>query len=232
MMRATRRDLLGLGGAALALAGCSDLIPGRGPAPNLYTLTPKSTFDPELPKVAWQLVVEEPVATRGLDTDLIALTPSAVEIKYFARSRWVDRAPRMIQSLLVQSFERTGKIVSVGRQAIGLRSDFNLVSELRQFQADYSGVGQPAVTGQDTDAPPSGRPVIRIVLNAKIVKQPKQTIVASRTFEVALPATGTDMPSIVQSFDEALGKVLKLAVEWTLPTANAQATPAQANPLL
>ena len=43
----------------------------------------------------------------------------------------------MIQTLLIESFENTGKIIAVGRQSLGLRSDFNLKLEVREFQAEY-----------------------------------------------------------------------------------------------
>ena len=49
--------------SALATASCA--LPGAGEPPQLYTLTPKSTFDASLPRVDWQLVVERPVASAG-----------------------------------------------------------------------------------------------------------------------------------------------------------------------
>ena len=91
----------------------------------------------DLPHVSWQLVVEEPSAAGGLATQRIALRTNLLELDYFAGSRWTEGAPRLVQTLLVESFENTGRIVAVGRQSIGLRSDFNLKSELREFQAEY-----------------------------------------------------------------------------------------------
>jgi len=187
--------------AGALLAGCVD-VPGTGPAPDLYNLTPKSTFPPNLPRITSQLVVEEPLASGGLDTARIALSPSLTELKYFAKARWVERSPKMIQTLLVESFENTGKIVAVSRQAIGLRSDFNLKSELREFQAEY-------LNGRKV-------PQIRVRLNVKIVKQPRLAIIASRNFERLVPAQSDSMPAIVEAFDLALGKVLRQTVEWSL----------------
>ena len=114
---------------------------GSGPPPDLYVLSPKSTFPEDLPTVEWQLVVEEPSTAKGIDTDRIAIAPSALEVKYLAGSRWADRAPRMVQQLLIQSFENSKKIVSVGRQSIGLRSDYVLKVELREFQAEKTAEG-------------------------------------------------------------------------------------------
>src|SRR6185312_17064332 len=129
----------------LALAGCGLPEFGSGPPPDLYTLSPKSTFAPELPQVDWQLVVEQPSAAKGIDTDRIAIAPTSLEVKYFPSARWADRAPKMIQTLLLQSFENSKKIVSVGPQSLGLRSDFVLKTELREFQAEKNADGTTSV---------------------------------------------------------------------------------------
>ncbi len=188
---------------ALAVAGCGGVIQElTGPPTDLYTLTPKSTFTTGLPQVAWQLVVEEPIASGGLNVQRIALRTHPTELKYFAQANWTERAPRMVQTLLVESFENSGAIVAVGRQAIGLRSDYNLKSELREFQAEYMDGARV--------------PTVRVRLNAKLIRQPQRTIIGSRNFEAVQQATGTDMRSIVAAFDDALGKVLRQTVEWTL----------------
>ena len=46
--------------AAAVLAGCQLLSAVSDPI-DLYTVTPKSTFDPDLPAVYWQLAVEAPL---------------------------------------------------------------------------------------------------------------------------------------------------------------------------
>ena len=190
------------------MSACTGLIPGSGPAPNLYTLSPKSTFDEGLPRVTWQLVVEEPGAAGGLATQSIALRANELELQYFAGARWTERAPRLVQTLMVESFENTDRIVAVGRQAIGLRSDFNLKSELREFQAEYGAEGAP--------------PLVRVRLNVKIIQQPRREIIASENFEATTAAAGTSMSDVIAAFDEALGKVLRRVVEWSLRTADAR----------
>ena len=112
----------------------------------------------------------------------------------------------MVQTLLVESFENTGRIVAVGRQAFGLRSDFNLKSELREFQAEYGVQGEA--------------PLVRVRLNVKIIQQPRRDIIASQNFEATATAGGTAMADIIAAFDDALGKVLRRVIEWTLVTAD------------
>jgi cholesterol transport system auxiliary component len=193
------------GGLMLTLAACEGMLPGSGPPPDLYTLTPKSTYPKDIPQVDWQLVVEEPLAAGGLNISRIALRDKPTDLDYFAGSQWTERAPRMVQTLLVESFENSGKIVSVGRQAIGLRSDFNLKSELREFQAEYPAPEKP--------------PLVRVRLNAKMIKQPRRSIIASKNFEATIEAKSTKMHDVIEAFDYALGKVLRRIVVWTLKTA-------------
>jgi len=202
MSDTTRRSLL-LAAAALPLAGCGGLIP-QAPPSNIYNLSPKTTFPDSLPKVDWQLVVEEPYAAGGLDSHKIAIYTNPYEVKYYAEARWAERAPRMVQTLLVESFENTGKIVAVGRQSVGLRSDFNLKSELREFQAVLK-------TGQTA-------PEVIVVLQAKLIAQPRQQIVASATFERRAVAKTGSILAVVEAFDDALGKVLRDTVQWAMTT--------------
>jgi cholesterol transport system auxiliary component len=201
----SRRGLLRMLAVPASLAACNGILP-QAPPSNLYALSPKTTFPPDLPRVNWQLVVEEPFAAGGLDTHRIAIMTNPYEIKYYAGARWAERAPRMVQTLLVESFENTGKIVAVGRQSIGLRSDFNLKSELREFQAELKEGGTT--------------PEIRVALNAKLIGQPRQQIVASANFERRVRAKDGELLSVVAAFDEALGQVLRETVQWTLLTGS------------
>lgn len=190
------------------LSACGFKVPGSGPAPNIYDLSPKSSFDEDLPYVNLQLVVEEPSSARSIDSDRITARPSPIEIKYIAGARWADRAPRMVQILLVESFENSGRIVAVGRQSAGLRPDFSVKSDLREFQAEYF----------ETE----GQPSIHVRLNVKLIKMPEARIVASRTFDHSAPAAGKEITAIVQGFDDTLGKVMRQSVEWTLREVDAQ----------
>ncbi len=189
--------------AALSLAAGCNVLTIPGPAPDLYNLTPKSTFSDHLPEIAKQLTIEEPLASKGLDSTRIALHPHSTRLKFFANARWSERAPKMLQTLLIESFENTEKIVAVGRQSIGLRSDYTLKTELREFQVEH-----------DADAKIY---IVRVRINAKLVQQPMRVIVSSHSFEHTVEISdNSSMDEIVIAFDQASGKVLKKLVQWTL----------------
>lgn len=201
-----------------ALAGCVELPGQKDEPPRLYVLTPKSTYEDLGAQVAWQLLVDTPVAPASLNTSRIALQDSPIDLRYFIRAHWSDVAPKMVQTLLVESFENSGGIVGVGRDAIGLRSDFILKTDMREFQAEYAeSLGEQNGVMSESAAAPT----VRVRLNAKLVRMPDRVIVSTQTFERSIPATRNTMESIVGAFDEALGKVLKQVVLWTLQEGKA-----------
>jgi cholesterol transport system auxiliary component len=200
---ASRRRFLIFSGAVLLLPGCSSLL-GQQP-PHLYTLPSKHTYDADLPMVHWQLIVDEPIAPQSLDTIRIALSRSPTQLDYFADSAWTDRAPLMIQGLIIESFENTGKIVAVGRFASDLRADYVLQTELRDFEARYYGGIE-------------GPPEIYVRIEAKLVKMPEREIIGNTNVVQTVTAPRNDIDSIIGAFDDALGSAMKHLVEWTLRT--------------
>jgi len=199
-----RRALLRLAALALvpAAAGCSSLIPGTGTPPQIYVLMRKTTFPPDLPTISRQLLVDIPVAPAEIDTTRVALTRSPTTIDYFANAAWSDRAPAMVQSLLIESFEQTGKIVSVARDSAVLRADYILMPELRRFEARY----------ENGDAPP----VVLVRLLVRLIKMPERTIIGDEIAEGREPAARNSMDAIIEAYNEALGSVMKRLVTWTL----------------
>ncbi len=199
-----RRALLRLAALALvpAAAGCSSLIPGTGTPPQIYVLMRKTTFPPDLPSISRQLLVDTPVAPAEIDTTRVALTRSPTTIDYFANAAWSDRAPAMVQSLLIESFEQTGKIVSVARDSAVLRADYILMPELRRFEARY----------ENGDAPP----VVLVRLLVRLIKMPERTIIGDEIAEGREPAARNGMDAIIEAYNEALGSVMKRLVTWTL----------------
>ena len=188
---------------ALDVAGCGILPKVQEPL-DLYSLSPKTTFQDPLPKVDWQLVVELPVADASIDTPRIALSRNPYSIEYYAKASWTDNAPAMVQTLMIESFESTHSIVAVGREAIGLRPDFILKTDLREFQANYEG-SDPI-------------PTVVVRMNAKLVQMPDRRITASRTVEERVKATGSTFNVVIDAFDEALGSAIKQIVVFTLTT--------------
>ena len=188
------------GALGASLGACEGVVPGRGPPPDLYRLTPKSTFVADLPTVEWQLLLEPPLTNASIDTTRIGLQRSSTSVEYYARSSWSDRAPQMIQTLMIESFENSERIIAVGRDSVALRADYILKTDLREFQAEYMGGPNPRV---------------HITMIARLVKMPRRSIIGANKFEAVIEARADTMEAIIAAFDQALGKVLKPLVAWT-----------------
>jgi cholesterol transport system auxiliary component len=197
-------------GTALATGGCSPVrLLTSGRPPSLYTLTPAKEFAAGLPRAAWQLLIETPLANSAVDTPRIALGQVGNRLTYYADANWIDTGPDMIQSLLVESFENSRRIVAVGAERSGLRADFILKTDLRDFQA--------TVLDEDGKSPPEAR----VRINAKLVRMPRRNIIASDTFEATIRAQTPSLRDVVAAFDRAAETVLRRIVEWTLQQGQA-----------
>lgn len=196
------------------LAGCAGLstLSSVTAPTDLFTLSPKSTFDPSLPRLKHQIVVQEPTATAAVSNDRIAVNPSPLQVEYLRGARWVDRAPVIIQALLIESYENSGKVDAVGRSAVSLRADYLVVTDLREFQAQV-----PPETLEDN------RLQVLVRLNFKLVNADLDRIIGSRSFEERVEAESDNADDIAQAFDEALGDVMRDAVEWSIRNMHADA---------
>ncbi|MGO1119757.1 ABC-type transport auxiliary lipoprotein family protein [Rhodovibrionaceae bacterium A322] len=199
-----RRQFL-MGGAALSMTGllsaCGGGILNQGPPPRFFKLSPKSTFPEDLPNVDWQLLIDTPTSDASLDTTRVALTRQLHEIEYFARSNWIDTVPGMVQTLIVESFENSGRIVGVGRGSVGLRAEFLMMVEVREFQISYLDGGAPEA---------------HVAMICKLVRMPRRVIVSNWRGETLVTAERNSIEAITVAFDTALGKVMKDLVAWAL----------------
>ena len=84
IVRPTLRWIALLGAASL-IAGCS-LIKAAEEPTDLYQVSPKSTFEPNMPAVQWQLAVEVPSAAANLNTGRIAISPTPTSSDYYAKT--------------------------------------------------------------------------------------------------------------------------------------------------
>jgi len=205
----SRRGLLRAAAAAplVGLAsGCASLVPGQGPPPELYRLKPEPKFPADLPHVSWQLQVATPSAAASIDSTRIALLHSPLRVEYYARANWVDRAPVMVQTAIMEAFEASGGILSVTRDVADSRPDYVLATELREFQAEYFLGPQPEV---------------HIGMLAKLVSARRRAIVATKRFDKGAAAQVDRIEDIVGAFSAALTKLLSDLVPWTLETGEA-----------
>jgi len=189
----------------MVLTGCLGL--GGDKTSAIYSPQVKIETKADWPTVTWPLVVNKPIASEALDSPGIAVRPTPGELQVYAGARWADAAPDMLQTALVQGFEDSGKIASVGRQGTGLRGDFVLMLDLRHFESVY--------------AEPSRPPSAVIEVQAKLLVNPSSRVLATRTFRVSVPARDKEVPQVVDAFQGAMTDLVGQVVGWTLVTGQA-----------
>ena len=200
-----RRTLAGLITVSLAPAVTACGL-GGGPPPRQFTLHPVTNFPGGLPAVKWSLVVDEPAAARQIDTSRIALMSGPFQVEYYADVEWTDNAPAMVQLLLMQSFQNTGRLPVVAPTRQTLATDFLLLSNLRKFQVARDASGTPQAT---------------VVIEATLLRMPRRTAVATARFEKATPVDANSVEAVTAAFNASLGDTMRRVVDWTLEQGRA-----------
>ncbi|HEX4293053.1 MAG TPA: ABC-type transport auxiliary lipoprotein family protein [Rhizomicrobium sp.] len=196
-----RRALLVTGLSTVALGACSSIIGPPEPAP-LYMLKGAPMPAGGGPRVPWQVSVVLPDAPDSLDTARIALVQPGDQLDYYANSSWQDRLPFLVQSALLDAFESSGRITSVGRDTDGLKSDYLLLTDIHDFQARYDVADTP--------------PTAVIKLSVKLIAARTRTIAQATTVGKEVPTTQNSVPAVVAAFNQALGGTMAQTVSWAL----------------
>lgn len=185
----------------LPMIGCGGILPKKEPlriiAPQVHVAP-----DPEWTQVAWQLTVARPSANDMLDSRRMAVSPVPGQIQVYKGVSWSDSMPDIVQMAVVEAFEDSGKILAVGRQSSGLRTDYTLQMEMRDYQAVYHDPASP--------------PEVTLTINAKLIDAISGRAVASRNFHQAVAASATSPTAVAQAFDNALSALVHDMVGWTL----------------
>lgn len=188
-----------------ALGGCNALqfVTNRQ-TPRLFQLTPKTTFDESLPVVKGAVVIDPPSAIAGLNTARMALRPDPTLLEYYANALWVDVVPIMVQNLMQESLDATERIDALSPvEASGIRAEFSLRMHIREFQAEYD---------EGTSKPP----LVNVRIEARLLQLPRRDSLETVSFQQFERSKETNVESIVRAYDDALGKVLRHLVEWTI----------------
>lgn len=188
-----------------AMLGSCSLL-GSKDSPTIYSPDPRVEADPSWPKVTWQLSTTRPTAARMIDSLRIAVSPVPGELQVYKDASWARTPTEMIEDGVLRALEDSGKIPAVARQGSGIGADYRLVMDLRDFQADYAGAAVPSAV---------------IEVNVKLLHSHDQTVVGSRTFRLAQPASGTEAGVVADAFTQALGIITHDIAGWVLTTGQA-----------
>lgn len=202
MRRALRVAALAV--ATASLAGCG-LLPKQETLalydPTPQRSAPQDTANAAAPPVDWQLQIARPYADTMHDSARILVRPEPGELQVYRGAAWVQPAPDIVQDTLLRAFTDSGRLPGVARRGDGVSARYQLLLDLRRFESDYGG---------------SATPSVRIELGARLVHNAENRVVASRVFDIATPADGTDVVQINRAFQRGLGDATTQLIEWTL----------------
>ena len=107
--------------------------------------------------------------------------------------------PALLRNLIVQGFENSQRIVGVGSSASGLRADYALALEVRDFQLEMN----PA-------------PHAQIRLQVRLLDYTSNRVLAAHAFSAEAPAQGSDAAAAFAAFEAALNQLVPQLVDWSL----------------
>lgn len=184
----------------LALPLLAALLSGCGSKANNDTFDLSLTPSGEGPSARnRQILVPEPTAVKMLDSDQVVIRVSPSELQYLANSRWGDRLPRLVQSKLVEAFENSGRLGGVGKPGQGLAIDYQIVTDIRNFEV---------VT--------KGARFADVEISAKLLNDRNGTVKAQSVFKATVPVSGTENRRYIEALDKAFAKVGAEIVDWSL----------------
>lgn len=179
-------------------AGCVSLLPETAPPKPRYHISAIDAGTIQGPSVDWSLIVDDPRSTRIYDSVRIAVSTAPGKVEYFAGGEWADRAPRLFQTALVQTFENSGRILAVGDHAALPVGDIVLQIDIRALQLDVK----------------SGGPVSSVSVYTRLTDG-KGSIYAARLFGASEPARSDAADDVVAAMNTVLNGVIAEIVAWT-----------------
>lgn len=153
--------------------------------------------------VAWQLAVDEPIASGPIAEERIAIREPDGSFSLLADTRWAARAPELVQDAIVRVFEDAGRVRGVVRSSSSVPSDYVLMLELRAFEVRPGDVW-----------------ATEVVVSAKLVRAGEMSVVAARVFRARVEAQ-SGAAGVVAAFSSATSRVAAALHRWVLEVGEA-----------
>ena len=179
---------------AFALAGCAsgDRVEA------IYELTALES-PPVSSATTAQILVPEPRALQALTTTKIAVKPTEMTLAYYPQVAYQDEAPKVMQRILLDTFENTGRVHAVGLPGQSLLINYQVVTELRAFQVEAYGANRARVT-----------------LAVKLLNDSNGKVVKTRVFDTSVPIGGDSVEVAAAGMNAAARQAALDIVAWTL----------------
>lgn len=179
--------------AALALAGCaSDKVEA------IYSIS-AATQVPAGGATGAQVLIPEPAALQSLNTANIAVKPTENTYSYYQSVALEDTAPKVFQRVILATFQNSGRVRATGLPGQSLLINYQIVTELRDFQAETF----------DTDR-------ARVEVAVKLLNDSNGQVLDEEIFGAIVPMSGDGPDSASLALEAASRRVADDILAWTL----------------
>lgn len=158
------------------------------------------------PQVEWALRVQRPRTDRMRDSDRIMVRVGDSQLQPYPGAAWLEDLPDMVQSLMIEAFEDSGRFAAIGRSG-AISSPLSLATDIRRFEAVDTGDGPLEVA---------------LSVQARLIHQASGRVQASRKFTRRLEVQGTGIEGLVPAFETAMSGLFADLAGWLLEQGDAQ----------
>jgi phospholipid/cholesterol/gamma-HCH transport system substrate-binding protein len=148
----------------------------------------------------------------AFNSDKVIVVGDPPENAPFEKAQFTDNIPSVVQSKMVESFEKSGCFSAVTRPLDSLEPSDQLQTEIRQFAI--------------TMAP---KPAADVEISVKMLSAGGK-ITGSKVFHEQVPLGSVDAPGAVAALDAAFGKIVTNVVPWVTKLPREAAAPKEAEP--
>ncbi|MEM0908313.1 MAG: ABC-type transport auxiliary lipoprotein family protein [Pseudomonadota bacterium] len=184
--------------AVTLLCGLVAACGGRDSIEAIYTLSAA-----ENPAAAGgtsaQILVPEPRALESLASNRIAVKPTPLTLAYYPSVALEDSAPKVLQRIMLDTFQNTGRVNAVGLPGQSLLINYQVVTEVRAFQAETFN-GNRA----------------RIEVSAKLLNDANGRVIRDRVFVAVAPMAGDSAEAAAVGLNAAAQNLASDVVAWAL----------------
>ncbi len=180
--------------ALLPLAACTgSFLDSETPPAQTYVLAPVPPVQGAPAAALLDVVVGEPSAAPGLDSQRIAVLHPDRRLEYYAGAQWGSTAAHVMQSLVVGSMQNQGVFRSVTPAPAGTAATHIVDFELRDFQAEY--------------ALADAAPTVRVSVVANVIRVADRRLVGVVPASAAVVAAENRLAAVAAAFEAAARQV-------------------------
>lgn len=179
----------------VVLSACTLIKPPVAVSMQSFVLdTPTTAHATPAPKATDPVLVIAELRSRpGYETPRMAYVKRDYALDYYAASQWADTPAHMVQPLLVNAFESTGRYSAVLRAPAPVAGELRLEAEVVRFEQVF------------TEHPSR----MHISLRVQFIDAHKGKVLGTRQFDAELTAPSEDAYGGVRAANQALAPILK-----------------------